>query len=152
MAKGSSAISIRFKHPPQQLFRKTQIEKLSPNWIIFGIQPNECLRIELQVKEPGLEMLAQTTQLDASYCATKSHELDAYEALLLDVLKNDRSLFLRYDEVAWAWDVVDPILKVWDTEREFIPTYAAGSWGPEEDTRLFDRDDQYWRNSLDDKT
>jgi glucose-6-phosphate 1-dehydrogenase len=152
MAKGSSAISIRFKHPPQQLFRKTQIEKLSPNWIILGIQPNECLRIELQVKEPGLEMLAQTTQLDASYCATKTHELDAYEALLLDVIKNDRSLFLRYDEVAWAWDVVDPILKAWDTEREFIPTYAAGSWGPEEDTRLFDRDDQYWRNSLDDKS
>ena len=63
--------------------------------------------------------------------------------------EGDHTLFLRYDEVKWAWQVVDPVLKVWATEREFIHTYAAGSWGPPECNRLFDRDDQYWRNRLD---
>ncbi len=58
-------------------------------------------------------------------------QLDAYEALLLDVMDGDHSLFLRYDEVSWAWQVVDPMLKVWSTERDFIHTYPAGSWGPE---------------------
>lgn len=148
MAKDSSVISIRFKHPPQQLFRQTQIEQIEPNWIILAIQPNECLRMELQVKEPGLEMNAHTTQLDASYCATGTTQLDAYEALLLDVIENDCSLFLRYDEIHYAWETVDPILKVWDTEQDFIHTYPSGSWGPD-DSKLFDREDQKWRNDID---
>ncbi len=67
MERNSSMVSIRFKHPPQQLFRETAIESLKPNWILMGIQPDECLRIELQVKQTGLEMRSRTTQLDASY-------------------------------------------------------------------------------------
>lgn len=149
MAKNTSMICIRFKHPPQQLFRETQLEQIKPNWLLMGIQPNECLRAEIQVKVPGLEMRTETATLDASYCGTNQRMLDAYEALLLDVIEGDSSLFLRYDEVQWAWRVVDPILKVWSTERDYIHTYTAGSWGPEASNRLFDRDDQYWRNNID---
>ena len=141
-------IAIRFKHPPQQLFRETQIERLKPNWLLMNIQPNECLRMELQVKQQGLEMRTETTRLDATYCGINQAQLDAYEALLLDVIDGDHSLFLRYDEVSWAWKVVDPVLKDWSVERDYIHTYAAGSWGPEEAHRLFIRDDQYWRNTI----
>ncbi len=148
MAKDNSMIAIRFKHPPQQLFRETQIERLKPNWLLMNIQPNECLRMELQVKQPGLEMRTETTRLDASYCGINQSQLDAYETLLLDVIDGDHSLFLRYDEVSWAWKVVDPVLKDWSIERDYIHTYPAGSWGPEEAHRLFDRDDQYWRNTI----
>lgn len=148
LAKNSSLISIRFKHPPQQLFRQSQIEQLKPNWIVLGIQPNECLRIEMQTKQPGLEMRTQTTQLDAGYCTVSDMQIDAYEGLLLDAMEHDHSLFLRYDEIMWAWKVVDPILKVWSTEREYIHTYPAGTWGPWEANRIFDREDQFWRNSL----
>lgn len=151
MAKSTSQISIRFKHPPQQLFQETQIEQLKPNWLLMGIQPNECLRLELQVKEPGLEMRAETQRLDAATCGVAQYGLDAYEALLLDVIDGDHSLFLRFDEVSWAWRVVDPLLKVWSTERDFIHTYPAGSWGPQEANRLFVRDDQFWRNTLEDE-
>lgn len=151
MAKNSSLISIRFKHPPQQLFRKTQIEQLKPNWMFLSIQPQECLRIEMQAKEPGLELRTHTTQLDASYCGVPRDQLDAYEGLLLDVIEDDRSLFLRYDEIRWAWEIVDPVLKAWSTQREYIHTYAAGSWGPREDNRLFDREDQEWRNQLEER-
>ena len=64
------------------------------------------------------------------------------------MIEGDHSLFLRYDEVSWAWQVVDPILKVWATERDFIHTYPAGSWGPREADRLFEREDQRWRNTM----
>jgi glucose-6-phosphate 1-dehydrogenase len=148
MAQSSSLISIRFKHPPQQLFRHTAIEQLEPNWILLNIQPNECVRVEIQVKQEGLEMRTQTERLDASTCAIGSSQIDAYEALILDVVEGDHSLFLRSDEVRWAWQVVDPVLKLWATERDYIQTYPAGSWGPGEATRLFDRDDQNWRNGL----
>jgi glucose-6-phosphate 1-dehydrogenase len=148
MARNTSMICIRFKHPPQQLFRETPLEQIKPNWLLLSIQPDECLRAEIQVKVPGLEMKTQTTTLDASYCGIDQKQLDAYEALLLDVIEGDSSLFLRYDEVEWAWKVVDPILKVWAMERDYIHTYPAGSWGPEASNRLFERDDQYWRNSI----
>ncbi len=149
MARSMSMIAIRFRHPPQLLFRNTPIERLRPNWVLLGIQPDECLRAELQVKVPGLEMNTRTIALDATYAGAEEAKLDAYEGLLLDVIEDDHSLFLRYDEVRWAWRVVDPILKVWSMERDFIHTYPAGSWGPLESLRLFDREDQMWRNSMD---
>jgi glucose-6-phosphate 1-dehydrogenase len=151
MKQSNSMVSIRFKHPPQQLFRETQIEQLKPNWILMNLQPHDCIRMEMQVKKTGLELRAETTRLDASYCGIGQAQLDAYEALLLDVIDGDHSLFLRYDEVSWAWKVVDPILKKWSVERDFIPTYTAGSWGPAEADRLFVRDDQRWRNLLEDE-
>ena len=149
MQEGASAITIRFKHPPQHLFRNTPLDQLKPNWLLLGIQPKECLRLELQVKVPGLEMRTRTTSLDASYRHEGESEFDAYGDLLLDVIEGDRTLFLRYDEVEWAWRVVDPIVKVWSMERDFINTYAAGTWGPRGTYRLFEREDQFWRHSLD---
>ena len=148
MAEGKSMVSIRFKQPPQHLFRNTQVEKLQPDWLLLGIQPTECVRMEIQVKEPGMEMRTRTTSLDASFREEGEQAYDAYENLLLDVIAGDHSLFLRYDEVEWAWRVVDPILRVWAMERDYIHTYPAGTWGPRETQRLFESEDQFWRHSL----
>jgi len=148
MAESKSAISIRFKRPPQQLFRNTVVESVNPDWILLGIQPEETLKIEMQVKQPGLTMKPRTISLDASFTQEHETKLDAYESLLLDVIEGDQSLFLRYDEVEWAWRVVDPIMRVWATNTDYIHTYPAGGWGPKETQRLFEKDDQFWRHSL----
>lgn len=148
MAEGSSAICIRFKSPPQDLLRHTRHGPSQPNWIMLGIQPNDCMKIELQVKVPGLDMHTRTISLDATYRKGGDEDYDAYEGLLLDVMQGDHSLFLRIDEVEAAWRVVDPIIKVWAMERDFINVYQAGTWGPRGTYRLFDRDDQFWRHSL----
>jgi glucose-6-phosphate 1-dehydrogenase len=148
LAEHSSAICIRFKNPPQDLLRRSRQGPSQPNWIMLGIQPDDCLKMEMQVKVPGLEMQTRTMSLDATYRKESDEEYDAYEGLLLDVMLGDHSLFLRIDEVEAAWRVVDPILKVWSMERDFINTYQAGTWGPRGTYRLFDRDDQFWRHSL----
>ncbi|MCA1979584.1 MAG: glucose-6-phosphate dehydrogenase [Thiobacillus sp.] len=148
LAKQTSMIAIRFRHPPQQLFRETPIETIAPNWVLLSIQPEESMRMEIHVKQPGLDMDTRVMQMNASFLKTDEATLDAYETLLLDVIEGDRSLFIRFDEVEWAWQVVDPILKNWTVEREYIPTYPAGSWGPAEANRLFDSDDQTWRDEL----
>lgn len=147
MANAQSTISICFRHPPLQFFRDTNVQCMNPNWVLLGIQPEECIRIEMTVKEPGLEMSTRTSSLDASFRNHDEKAIDAYEDLLLDVLKGDRSLFLRFDEVEYAWRIVDPILQTWAIERDYIATYPAGSWGPE-DSRLFDKESQSWRSSL----
>ena len=148
MAKGQSSISICFKQPPLQFFQDTQVQSMNPNWLLMGIQPEECIRMEMTVKEPGLEMRTRVRSLDASFRNENESHTDAYEDLLLDVIEGDRSLFLRFDEVEYAWRIVDPILQKWAVERDFITTYPAGSWGPTKCQRLFENDKQYWRSSL----
>ncbi|OJZ18231.1 MAG: glucose-6-phosphate dehydrogenase [Thiobacillus sp. 65-29] len=148
LAKQTSMIAIRFRQPPQQLFRETPLEMIAPNWILLSIQPEESMHMEIHVKQPGLDMDTRVMQMNASFVTTDEETLDAYETLLLDVIEGDRTLFIRFDEVEWAWRVVDPILKNWAVEREYIPTYPAGSWGPADANRLFDSDDQAWRNEL----
>jgi len=148
MPRQMSAISIRFRHPPQQLFRETPLENIEPNWIVLSIQPEECLRLEIHAKQPGLGMNTRTISLDATYREEHEIALHAYETLLLDVIEGDRSLFIRFDEVEWAWRVVDPIIRHMSRHTDFIHSYAAGTWGPEEASRLFDDEEHAWRNSV----
>lgn len=148
LAEKQSMVSICFKHPPQQFFRASHIKCEAANWLLMGIQPNECLRVEMTVKAPGLEMATRRTGLDASYRRADEVANDAYEELLLDIMRGDRSLFLSYREVKSAWQVVDPLLQGWAAQKDEMPEYTAGSWGPAEADRLFDRKCRFWRNSL----
>jgi glucose-6-phosphate 1-dehydrogenase len=148
LKQAMSMIAIRLRHPPQQLFRETPLETLEPNWIVLSIQPEESMHMEIHAKQPGLDMNTRVVRLNAGYRRADEQPLDAYEVLLLDVIAGDKTLFIRFDEVEWAWRVVDPILKDWAQERDFIHTYTAGSWGPEESNRLFDAEDTEWRNGV----
>ncbi len=148
LAKSMTLIAIRFHDTPQQLFRETPLQIITPNWILLSIHPVESMQMEIHVKQPGLAMDTRVTKLAASYRMDNEAPLDAYETLLLDVIEGDRTLFIRFDEVEMAWQVVDPIVKQWSQDQIYIPSYPAGSWGPEEANRLFDDDDQFWRNEL----
>ncbi len=141
-----SLVAIRFRHPPQQLFRETPVENIEPNWISLSIQPKECMQMEVHAKQPGLGMNTRVVRLSTAYRHDHELPLDAYQTLLLDVIEGDRSLFIRFDEVEWAWRVVDPILRHWQARRSPILNYAAGSWGPDEADRLFDSEEHRWRN------
>ena len=147
MKESQSMISICFKQPPQQFFRGTGVDAQARNWLVLGIQPEECLRIEMTVKEPGLEMRTRAASLNAGFAGPEVKHTDAYEDLLLDVIEGDQSLFLRWDEVEWAWRIVDPVIRAWATDDKAIDTYEAGSWGAVNSRRLFDNEDVAWRHS-----
>ena len=148
MPDSRATIAIRFKKPPQELFKNTNIGGSHANWILMGLQPDNTIRIELQAKEPGLELSAHTVGLETIETEDSKHKLDAYEALILDAIIGDRSLFLRADEVDLAWKAVDPIINKWSKEQDFIHTYKAGTWGPEEVNRIFDDPCHQWRNNV----
>ncbi len=149
LAEKQSMISICFRHPPQQFFRDTGCGPMKQNWIMLGIQPCECMRMEVTVKEPGLQIRTRQRSLDAQLRSLDETPIDAYEELLLDVIDGDRSLFLRYDEVEWAWRAVDPVIRYWQKDNSPVPVYPAGSWGPVESRRLFEKPGQRWRHSMD---
>jgi len=148
MAEASTMVSICFKQPPKHFFRSAHIERPPPNWLIMSMSPEESLRLEITVKQPGLEMNTRQISLDAPFRCEYHARTDAYEGLLLDVIEDDRSLFLRFDEVEWAWRIVDPVLSTWAIERDYISTYPAGGCEPPEVSRIFDRPEQHWRNNL----
>jgi glucose-6-phosphate 1-dehydrogenase len=148
MPRDQSFVAIRFKHPPQQLFRETPLEELDPNWIVLSIQPSETMELEIHARNPGLGLHTRMVKMNAGYRGNGDRRIEAYEALLLDIIRGDQTNFIRFDEVEWAWRVIDPLLKFWAQERDFIHTYAAGSWGPPEADRLFEWEYQSWRNDL----
>jgi glucose-6-phosphate 1-dehydrogenase len=147
LASQFSVIALRFRHPPQQLFRETPLENMTPNWIILSLQPNESMRLEIHAKQPGLGMHTRVIQMNAGYRHGHEAQPDAYEALLADIIRGDPTNFIRFDEVEWAWRVVDPILKHWDQHGNSTHPYSAGSWGPQEADRLFGSG-QEWRNHV----
>jgi glucose-6-phosphate 1-dehydrogenase len=148
LASQQSHIAIRFKHTPQQLFREMRTEELAPNWILLSLQPEERMVLEIQARQPGLGMNARTVQMNAQYHSDGQRSIEAYEALLLDIMRGDPTHFIRFDEVEWAWRVVDPILQAWAKDQAATLTYPAGSWGPAECEQLFEWGERRWRNDV----
>ena len=148
MSKPRTMVAIRFKEAPLQFFRSAQVECPSPNWLIMSMSPHEALRLEITVKEPGMTMDTCQISLEAPFRCEHHQQTGAYEGLLLDVMEGDNGLFLRYDEVEYAWRVVDPVLHAWEGSQEGLASYPAGGREPAEVSRLFDRPDHQWRSAL----
>jgi glucose-6-phosphate 1-dehydrogenase len=117
------------------------------NWISISIQPSNSISIELQTKQPGLELTARTITMATADTAKAELKIDAYEAMILNATLGDRSLFLRSDEVNAAWKAVDPILAKWSQDKTKVASYTPGSW-PTEDSTIFDDPSHEWRNDF----
>lgn len=143
-----SMVAVRFRQPPMQLFHGSGIAQPHPNWLLIGIQPEDAVRMEISAKVPGLEMRTRQIVMDAAVAHPGERKAEAYEELLLDVIQGDRSLFLRYDEVKAAWNVVDPVLQFWGQDEQLPLQYPAGSWGPKAAGQLFGDSGREWRHTL----
>jgi glucose-6-phosphate 1-dehydrogenase len=131
--QSSSVISIQFKDLPHFVFPREAIESWQQNRLIISIQPEMSIRLQVQGKRPGLEMLLNTVDMVFDYKSTySSYTQEAYETLLLDTMQGDQTLFMRGDQVEAAWDLLMPIINSWTNKPSLnFPNYAAGSWGPE---------------------
>ena len=154
MQKRKTEIRVRFKIPPLQLFETVECDgdacnlvRARSNILVFSIQPNEGISLRFAAKRPALQMEVENVVMNFSYSDTWSTALpEAYERLLLDLIRGDSTLFTRSDEVEAAWGILDPILRTW-RERPDLPLFAyrAGSWGPEEADSFFP-DGHGWSN------
>ncbi|MGQ0442696.1 MAG: glucose-6-phosphate dehydrogenase [Methylophilaceae bacterium] len=140
--EADTRISIRFKKAPLQINAQDQ------NWLILGIQPRECIKIELQSKIPGLDINTRTIQLDAANRHDSDESVDAYEALLLNLMEGDNSQYLHISEVEAQWRLVDPVVNAWAADKTPAPQYPAGNRDPEASKVIFENEDQFWRYSI----
>lgn len=130
LRKRRSFVAIRFRDPPQQLFSGTACANPAPNWLTLSIQPKDTIRFELQARAPGFAMTPRPLSIATANEHGHEPELDAYAALLLDIVEDDRSLFIRFDEVEAAWQIVEPVLESFAQNELPLHNYAAGEWGP----------------------
>ena len=103
------------------------------NELIIRVQPDEKLAMRIVSKIPGVGMQLGMTELDLRFRERYAgvRIADAYENLLLDVVRGDRSLFIRNDELETAWDLFTPVLEQLESQRIRPASYAFGSCGPE---------------------
>jgi len=110
------------------------------------LQPNEGIRLLMLNKQRGPgELRLRQTALDLSFNETfGGRSPDAYERLLLDVIRGRPTLFMRVDEVEQAWRWIETILEGWEREGITPKPYTAGSWGPSAAIALIERDGRTW--------
>lgn len=122
-------VTLTFRSPPMALFGADDNEH-SPNQLVLELTDSPEFQVRLLAKRPGPDLGLMPLDLSLGVADEDSDDtpLEAYERLLLDVMRGDQTLFTRADEVDRLWQVCQPVL---DAPPPAL-TYASGSWGPQE--------------------
>ena len=133
LARKVTEIAVTLKPVPHLAFEAEGSVGVQPNQIILAMQPNEGVSISLGAKIPGTRMRIRPVNMEFLYGTSfLSQSPEAYERLILDAMRGDATLFTRNDEVEAQWRIIDPIIEAWEKDDRPLPTYPAGTQGPEE--------------------
>ncbi len=142
-----SQIIIHFKPAPHYIFDPDQ-KHLANNKLIIRLQPDEGMALKILTKDQGLDkgMRLRQGPLELTFSETFATDRipDAYERLLWEVMKGNQYLFVRRDEVEFAWRWVDQVIQNWKDSGEPPKRYAAGTWGPVASIAMITRDGRSW--------
>lgn len=144
----SSEITVVFKDAPHSIFGADAGRHR--NELRIRLQPNEGITLDVTIKEPGPGgMRLVDVPLDMSFADALGPEAedvpDAYERLIMDVIRGNQTLFMRGDEVEAAWAWTDPIIQGWEARGDVPKMYDSGSEGPTDATAMLARDRRIWR-------
>ncbi|KQY55182.1 glucose-6-phosphate dehydrogenase [Lysobacter sp. Root494] len=139
-----SEIVVTFRQVPHSIFEG--VSELAPNRLVLRLQPDESVTMWLMNKVPGPGGLRlRHVPMDLSFAeAFGGRQADAYERLLMDVVRGNPMLFMRRDEVEAAWKWIDPIRAAWEANNDAPKPYTAGTWGPSAAVALIERDGRTW--------
>lgn len=144
MAERLAEIVINFRDVPCPLF-PSPVGCHTANRLVIRLQPDESIRMYFLAKEPGDTMHLQPAYLNLDFHEMfKVRRADAYERLLLDVIRGRLALFMRRDELIEAWRWVEPIMEAWQHSTIPPKQYTAGTWGPAASSALLSRDGIAW--------
>jgi len=143
-----SEIAVFFKDTPHSIF-PADAGKYRNNVLIVRLQPAEALTLRMNIKNPGPGGMRLTeVPLDMTFAENLGPAAvlpDAYETLLMDVVRGDQTLFMRCDEVEAAWAWTDPVISAWQAAGQKPMPYDPGTSGPEDALMLMHRDGRKWR-------
>jgi glucose-6-phosphate 1-dehydrogenase len=133
LARKVTEIAVVLKPVPHLGFQQDGTQDVRPNQLVLTVQPNEGVSLSLGAKVPGTRMRIRPVNMEFLYgTAFMSESPEAYERLILDVMRGDATLFTRNDEAEAQWRIIDPIEHAWAADAAPLPTYEAGTQGPAE--------------------
>ncbi|WP_458525374.1 glucose-6-phosphate dehydrogenase [Onishia taeanensis] len=142
-----SQIVIHFRQQPHYIFDPDQ-RSLAANKLVIRLQPEEGIALQVLTKDAGLDkgMRLRTgpLHLDFNSAFPKTRIPDAYERLLLEVMKGQQYLFVRRDEIEYAWRWCDQLIAGWEDRGTPPRRYPAGSWGPVASIAMITQDGRSW--------
>ena len=149
MKARSSEIAVVFKDLGHTIFEGD--EARHRNILAIRLQPNEGIDLQVTIKEPGPGgMRLIDVPLDMTFADALGEGAedvtDAYERLIMDVIRGNQTLFMRGDEVEAAWAWTDPLIDSWEARNDVPKVYDAGSAGPDDALMLLHRDGRKWRD------
>jgi glucose-6-phosphate 1-dehydrogenase len=145
MARKVTEIAVVLKPVPHLGFQQDGTQDVRPNQLVMTVQPNEGVSLSLGAKVPGTRMRIRPVNMEFLYgTAFMSESPEAYERLILDVMRGDATLFTRNDEAEAQWRIIDPVEQAWAAGLAPPATYEAGTQGPAEANRILLGDD-VWR-------
>jgi len=148
MQERVAEIVVTFDEVPHSIFEKQRSER-ARNRLVIRLQPDENITLTLLVKTPGEGIRLRPVDLGLDFAGSqKEKRLDAYERLMMDVVKGNQTLFMRRDELDAAWRWIDPIRESWLQSDDPPKLYTAGTWGPAASTALITRDGFAWHGEL----
>jgi len=147
LPKRITEITIFFNKAPDSLFKGRQVGELEHNVLSIQVQPKEGMSLRISSKPPGPRMRVRPVEMDFTYDSSFGvASPEAYERLLLDVMKGDATLFTRNDEIEESWDLLAPIFKEWEgANPPPVYEYEAGTWGPAAADELINSTKDSWR-------
>ena len=145
----ASEIAITFREPPHSIF--DDAKGWRENVLVIRLQPDEGMNLMVMIKEPGPGGMRLTqVPLDMTFAdalGPDHHDVpDAYERLIMDVIRGNQTLFMRGDEVEAAWAWTDPLIAGWEARGDKPQGYDPGTSGPEDALMLMHRDGRRWRD------
>ncbi|HET9533886.1 MAG: glucose-6-phosphate dehydrogenase [Mesorhizobium sp.] len=149
LASRVSEIVIEFKPIPHNIFGEGA-GNIIANQLVIRLQPDEGVKQWIMIKDPGPGgMRLKHVPLDMSFAQSFNvRNPDAYERLIMDVVRGNQTLFMRRDEVEAAWKWIDPIQASWADNGQEAQGYTAGTWGPSASIALIERDGRTWHESI----
>ena len=103
-----------------------KIHEAQSNTVVFRIQPNEGIDIELFAKRPGYERTFESRHLELTFPEDTTFP-DAYEQVLVDAIRSEKSLFTSSQEVIRSWEILAPLQQAWDMDNTPLPVYSKGT-------------------------
>ncbi len=138
--KKTQAIIV-FKEVPGNFHRMLGC-KPAQNKLVFEIAPKNRVRFLFEMTPPE-NFLACPVERSMEMDLSPEGAPEAYETLLEDIFQGNQTLFIREDESELAWEIIEPIIKAWK-EKEQVPEYEPGSYGPQEAEEFIKRDGRRW--------
>jgi len=132
MKKRYSEIVINFKEVKHNLFPSK--EKINNNKLIIRLQPEERIELVQMTKIPGPGGYRyKPIALKLDYVDSFDERFpEAYERLIIDIIRGNQTLFMSQDELIAAWTWIESITTSWKSMNVKNILYEAGTWGPGE--------------------